>query len=791
MFGDLKRHAVCMAVVIACAITGCATPPTISPHFSVGELPATLARPNVRDWTADRFAGKRLQQVRLDYLRHLSTFTSSTGWSATGVSAASMGGSSTDYIPNGPAEVYNGSAAPSSIQSKGFFLTKSGNLIRVAAGSDPTQSANRKVLALGETFTKTNITLSPSGSRAYCLSDDGTLFVVDTINMAIFSQTSLGGGLNCQGLSPVFDPATSNSDDSREDLYVPTSDGNVHRFMVSSAGPGTTPTLTAKGTYAIASGSGSVKLAASPIAYAGKLYVGDESGTLTIYDVTTSSVSSAYSLGSVGIAASPAIDTDSSGNPTAVFVTVGSSCAWIDLPTTTVHFSRPLFLDDSGMSLPASGFLLAYRPTNLNYYYLSLQDNTTMNVDSGYPNLNSFSAYKEQTDISPGDSYVSSNSPSGTASAAYLRFSNADGDIPSTATIQDVQLLMKPDASMRCPPPQVEAADPYLSGTSTLWTYGTMTSTTRPSVGAVIGNYVGSLVGGSSHANATYSSGSYSRWDISGYPSTPQSDYGLALVNNSGGNAAFAHSSVSASNSNSSGIHRSPAFQRGTVTGTNQYAGAQASTPAATGPLLEFLVSTSKRTYPSIQTPPIIDSARDAVYVCDTNAVYILDYSSSTNFEDTDVSLLNGTQTDHTLFCLTRMGQKSYGTGHGTTYTSNGSVYFVSDYSAPVLGYDGNELYVLSRYPTTVSSSTDLPTVYTYALTKMAISSFSAGGATASTFSIGNYQEFTGLTASEEACANMSMDLFSLNFSSAGDHINFALPGTSTSTAGTAFIDSP
>lgn len=781
-------HCFIAATFALFANVGCAKTPAVAPHMTLGGMSQILVHPNVRDWMSDRIAGKALQAERAEHMRHVQSLAAPTGWSASGVSVSSMGGGATDYIPNGPAEVFVGSMAPAAIQGKGFFLTKAGTLIRVAAGSDPTVSTNRATLALGKTFTKTNVTLSPSGSRAYCLSDDGTFFIVDTVNMAIFSQTSLGSGLSCQGLSPVYDPIFSNADDSREMLYVPTSDGKVHQFTVFANGAGATPSTTTGSTWSIASGSSSVKLSATPIAYWGKLYVADQSGNLIVFDATTGSASATYALGATGISASPALDTNSSGTPTSCFVNVGATCAWIDLVGGNTYFSRPLFMDDSGMSLPNSGYLLNYRPNTMAYYYLSLQDNVTMNVSSGYPNLNTLSSYMEHSDLSPADSYVTSNTPTGTSSIAYLRFSNADGNVPSTYTIADMQLLMKPDQSLRCPPPEVADTSEFLSGGSTLWTNGNMTSGNRPTVNQQVGSYVGSLVGGSAHANATYTSGSYSRWDLSNYVSTPQSNYAYALVNNSGGNAAFPYSSVGATNGNSSGLHRAPKFQRGTVTGTNQYAGPQASVPAATGPLLEILASTSKRTYPSIQTAPIIDSARDVVYVVDTNALYVLDYSAVINFEDTDVSTTTGTQTDHTVFCLGRMGQASNGSTYGTTYSS-GDVYFVQNTTSPALGYDGNEIYLLDRYPSAVSGATDLPTTYTYALTKIGITSFSAGSFSGSNFAISNYLQFANVTASEEACQNMSIDLFTNN--SVGDHVNFSIPGSSTSNPGLAFIVSP
>ncbi|MFP5503712.1 MAG: hypothetical protein ACLGIN_14570 [Candidatus Sericytochromatia bacterium] len=236
-----------------------------------------LMAPNGTDWFSQHVSSPSLSQSRIAHVRGLMANPpaeqrqllawpgAASGWSPSGtfpgVPLTTYGCTTTDSVPNGPASTWYGGSVPKALYNKLFFLTREGKFIKVDKYNPSTDFEVIGLNKFGKTFSKTYVTLSPSCSRAYCLADDGTLYVVDTQSMTVVTSLKVGGGY---GIAPCIDPLRSKHDDSADHLYVPGNDGNVTRYVIGRNGlPSSTTTYgvatgvtPVSGTYKIASPAG-------------------------------------------------------------------------------------------------------------------------------------------------------------------------------------------------------------------------------------------------------------------------------------------------------------------------------------------------------------------------------------------------------------------------------------------------------------------------------------------------------------------------------------------------------
>jgi hypothetical protein len=389
------------------ALTACRA--AVAPPEAALTLPRVpLTAPQGLDWSSHLVAAPGLGRLReaslaeraraarglqpLAALRLQAAWPSTTagGWGADGPGLAVGGlvGLGADHVPNAMATGWYGDTTNRYL----FALSANGRLLRLRRDASDLGAATAGVL-LGDSFTRTMVSMSPACTRAYVLSDAGRLYVVDTAAMRVVNPggTALGGG--GRYLAPMVDPVLSDVQDARDVLFVPTNDGVVHQLRMDAGA--TVPVAVADfqvapGAVALApAGCDScdaydgLRLAAPGVAIKGRVLIGDTAGVL--HDVD--SVSGRHQRFPVGthapIAAPPAVEIHlgsrghwnyATGGQTNVkhfdplfaFVNVtrdaGPVCAWVSLANGQISYSQPLFVDgaDTAGTTPTYGRLLDY-----------------------------------------------------------------------------------------------------------------------------------------------------------------------------------------------------------------------------------------------------------------------------------------------------------------------------------------------------------------------------------------------------------------------------------------------
>lgn len=270
---------------------------------------------------------------------------------------ASITINSGDTVPNAPASIFAYGGDDQGLQNRVLFLTREGKLLKIKR-DDPLSDA--RGLDLAKTFSRTYITLSPRGNRAFLLSDDGTFFVIDTTE-DMQQQASASLGQSAVGIAPSVDPMRSAHGGGSELVFVPLSDGTVREYSISAATQGT---LTPADTYTVTSAtpaSGTARITSPCVALDRRLFIGDMAGNFIDYNTDTGA-SQTFAISTTGIETPPALeiqdgsyssDYGSVANDAPIFAFVnvtqrsGPVCAWVELATNNVWFSRPLYLDDN------------------------------------------------------------------------------------------------------------------------------------------------------------------------------------------------------------------------------------------------------------------------------------------------------------------------------------------------------------------------------------------------------------------------------------------------------------
>lgn len=760
------------------------------PSIGIDKTPATLLAPQGLDWSLQRVSSRQLaNEQKAHFERHTLAFpTASTGWGG-GVALAALGATG-DTVPNGPAAAFRTDAADP-LYNKLFFLSKGGKFIKV----DRANPAVFSTLNLGKTFSRTFVTLSPASTRAYLLADDGTLFVVNTVSMALLATKSVAGGY---GIAPYVDPYVSAATDLRDELYVPANDGRVHKFIVSAATAPGPVTMTGPTTFDVATSAtpiaGTRKLAAPAVVLNGVIHVGDQGGTFYSYDTLNAANNLRYGVGAP-INTSPAIEiqdgtyslTDSLGAPKSVapgapiyaFVTAGPSCYWFNLHDASTTPSMPLRIDDN-QSGKTFGYLLDY---NFNaggsVEYLASVDGGNINSDTAASPtdqiLPDYTTNYSNDMIVPAETNVYDNGTqaSGGPIYSYLRWNSA-ASYPANSIVSSAILTLETVADQACRVPEIRAASPYYKGTTSLWASNGLTNGNRPTIGA---SNVGLYLSGGVNAqdNVGYKKNKPYKWDVTSAIATPASRYALGMAYNAGGDAVlWPWGPYNGATGNKKGAKK--AYQVDAVQFKNNPLNADSSAGKNNDyrPLLTLTVSSTVLPSASIETAPVIDAINKRVYVFYTNTVYSLDFAAPSYWADADPAGVK-----HTLFEVAHHGKTANnpagvgGTRPGGAF--NDRAKFVGNYSTPVMAYNLSAMYVLSRSPATDGAA---PTSWNYALSKFNLpltpgaSKLVAGSPTYT--GIAGQTAYSGAAADKEASNYMVVDPFS-NLGTTGGNVYFAL----------------
>lgn len=779
--GLLRATMAGTAVALAAALVGCQVVPPAAVHAALGLdlTPAALAEPGAVDWTANRVSGAALRARRSAYFRTMAYPAASTGWNVgatPGLPLTSYGCTATDVVPNGPAAAFRVNPSDA-LYGKLFFLTKNGKLLKVSRTSPATYTA--WTAPAGKTFSRTYVTLSPRGARAYLLSDDGVMYVVNTLTMATAAVLSVGGG--GYGIAPWIDPYASRHDDQGEVVYVASNAGSVNKYSVGGNADGTIDVVSAATTYNLATGvtplySGTRKIAAPPVVLGGVIYVGDMAGNFYAYDTVTPANSLTYGLGAP-ISTAAAIElqdgyslTDPSGVaksvapgvPVYAFVTAGASVAWLNLHDATTTRSLSLRIDDNDTDL--FGYVNNYSyNSGGSTQYLAAQDGGNINTESPDYNLPGTSpvAIWKNDYITPAETNTRDDgtNPLGGPVVSYLRWYTSTVPL-SGQVIASATLTLTPAFDQPCRVPEPRTASSFYSGTSTPWVSSGLTNANRPAIGtASTGTYQSGGVNAS--GNVDFRSNKSYVWDVTAAFSAPAGDgrYALALKHNAGGDSVlWPEGPVGGA----VGKKAKKATQIEAVKFRNNALNANpaAGTSNDTRPLLTLVTAGASFPTPSIETPPVIDALTKKVYVYYTNALFEVDFSSPAAFADAVAG------SSYTKFCMAWHGvpaNNAAGVGGkrpGGAY--NNRTKYVGNYTAPLPASDLSAMYVLSRTPTTDGAA---PTTWNFALSKItlplnaAASTLVAGSPTYT--SLPGQAALTGTTTDMAASAYMATDPYS------------------------------
>lgn len=404
------------------------------PRLTLGQTNESLLQPHKFDWSSQRVSAPAVQEARQSWFKQaqpapglwpfrLQSWPQATpawrspGQSYPGVSlaalsqTASLSGlalSADDTLPNSPASTFLTQAPSRELTDRVFFLTRQGRLLKLKR-DDPLDTP--RGINLNNTFSRTYITLSPRCGRAYCLADDGTLYVVDTTGAMRLQATGdigvAGGTHEGYGLAAALDPLMSSHDDALDTLFVPRNDGQVQQYLVQ---PGTS-SLVPQATHMVTNAApianaqynpSNHRLMAPCVALGGTLLLGDTAGRFIRHDTRNPANCQQIPVSLSAIEAPPAIEiqdgsysglTDRLGQPANValyaplyaFVNVtqknGPVCAWIDLLSEAVWYSRPLFLDDHDSDPHGDWFAYDYLASDVTRY-VAAED--SLNVADDY-----------------------------------------------------------------------------------------------------------------------------------------------------------------------------------------------------------------------------------------------------------------------------------------------------------------------------------------------------------------------------------------------------------------------
>jgi hypothetical protein len=703
-------------VIAAALAAGCQAPSSHPMAAAAQAAPAALVAPQGLDWASPQVVSRAAAKARDAHVqRRLLAFPATGAAWAGGLDLTAYGCAPGDTVPNGPAVAFP--VMTPELTNQLFFVSGAGKLLRINR-ADPTASLT---LDLGKACSRTAVALSPTCTRAYVLSDDGTLFVVDTIAMAVLTTVRVNGGY---GVSPCLDRLASFNDDTRDVLYVSANDGQVHQLVIEPTAEGGAA-VTARADFPVATDAqplaGTRKVAAPAVAVGGVIYLGDQAGRFHAYDTANAANRAVYQLGAP-INTPPALELQDSsyamrdpyGNPKAVgygeavyaFVNAGAACAWINLHDTSVTFSQPLRIDDNEATR-TYGYLKDYAfSTAGTTETLVAVDGGNLNTESPDRPLPGYGAIRSNDVLAPAETntYELAGEAAGGEVKSFLRWASARAH-PLGSVIASATLTLSAAADQACRVPQIKATSPFMRAGDAVWSSDALTNANRPALGPAVGRYLGGVL---ASGNVVFKRDKPHQWDVTAAFSQPSGAYALALEHDAGGDAVLWPAGPVGG---ATGKKAKKAYQVEAVTFRNNALNADPAPAKANDdrPLLTLTVSGTVLPTPTIETPPVIDPYRQHVYVFYTNALYEIDFSAPERWSDTDPS---GAR--HTAFALAHHGRSANGGGA----TFNGKKGFVGNFTAPLVNHDGSAAYVLSRYPATTGAT---PSTWHYALSKLTL----------------------------------------------------------------------
>lgn len=704
-------------MVVAAALAAGCQAPMATPQRASLALGTNFTAPQGLDWSSPQVVSRAVAKSRdAEVQRRILAFpNASAGWVG-GRDLTAYGCAPGDTVPNGPAVAFP--IMTPELVNKLFFVSGAGKLMRINR-VDPSESVT---LDLGKACSRTAVALSPWCTRAYVLTDDGTLFIVDTIAMTVLAQTRVNGAY---GVSPCLDRIASFNDDTRDVLVVAANDGQVHQIVIEPDGSGGAA-VTANTAFPVATDAqplvGTRKLAAPAVAVGGVIYVGDQAGRFHAYDTANAANRTVYNLGAP-INTPPALELqdnsyamlDPYGNPKGVgygeavyaFVNAGAACAWINLHDTSVNFSQPLRIDDNDPTR-THGYLKDYAfSTTGTTETLAAVDGGNLNTESPERPLPGYGAIRSNDFLVPAETntHELNGEAAGGEVKSYLRWASGKTH-PVGSLITSAKLTLSAATDQACRVPLIKTTSAFNRDGSGLWRSDALTNASRPALGPAVGQFLGGGVNGA--GNLVFKKNKPYQWDVTGAFAAPGAHYALAIEHDAGGDAVlWPEGPVGGA----VGKKAKKAAQVEAVKFHNNALNAEPGPSAANDdrPTLTLTVSGTVLPTPTIETPPLIDPYRQHVYVFYTNALYEIDFTSPERWSDTDPS-----GAKHTAFALAHYGR----TAHGGGATFNGKKRFVGNFTAPLINHDGSAAYVLSRYPAGAGAT---PASWNYGLSKLTL----------------------------------------------------------------------
>lgn len=342
------------------------------------------------------------------------------------------------------------------------------------------------------------ISLSALGTQALFVTTGGYFGAIRTSDGAKGAGVSLGAGRQTSGSAPYIDNSAAPGIDGRMSVWVATTDalnavGQLHHLTYESSA---TPAWSAPSTFTIsgpsADGTGGTLTAAgfkaSPIAWRGKVYVGDVAGRFWEYTIATNTARywdlSPFSGVAVDqILAPVAFDIGNNLNVNKLFVACGIRVFWVDPVSNVVVPSQNLVLD-TATSTP--GPRLQDALDTYTYSGTAVPANTAVETISVASDRNVSNPSINNWEVTGSDGY---NTPTdGRPVSGYIRFNIGagafGGRLPIAATLtMTVDNYCIPNASDAG---SIYRASNYLRNpgtgfdTGALWTRGNLNWSNQP-----------------------------------------------------------------------------------------------------------------------------------------------------------------------------------------------------------------------------------------------------------------------------------------------------------------------
>jgi hypothetical protein len=377
---------------------------------SVSDFAHTLVSAPTRWVNPDKAKQRRLEAFGAAF---------NANWTG-GVALTAVGCAAGDVATNGIATRAFTYKFPARI----FLITKNGIFLDLDP-VNPTVGYNKT--NLGDTFTKTYVSLSGDGAVAFVVSDSGKAYAINVATALAGSPPShavKAATLNLPlpgaavGTALYCDPATSAVDWAYTEMYFADNGGKAHKLVynpgpyheVFTAADFTGATFTEPGsgvTISTASPlTGSAKIMAPPVVLDQVMYLGDRAGNVYRYDWSTSTLDKFTTTYGYPIETPIVVDTDDNLNVTDIFAAAGAQLFWIK-PSGIVYAGQYALVEKGGNS--------------------GTIDATTF---STYLNVSAATTFKASTDYSAFATVQSSTTNSGTIPQApvalvpWLDYSN-------------------------------------------------------------------------------------------------------------------------------------------------------------------------------------------------------------------------------------------------------------------------------------------------------------------------------------------------------------------------------